>query len=800
MPTALKHKLRAAYQRLMRRTPRNERFARWLNLPPCDTTETRRGLILIQIDGLALTQFRKALNNGQLPFLRRMIAAGKYAFKPVYSGLPSATPAFQGELFYGVKSCVPAFEFIDRKERRRHVSFYPHTADKLARRLEKRGDSLLKGGHAYATNFSGGAAEARYCSETMNLESLVQAVNPAKLAVILLMHLGKLLRIIGFTLLECLIAAVDFFRGVFKGKSVVKEFTFIPARILVCVILRELIRFRMKMDIARGVPVLAANFLGYDEQAHRRGPNSAFAHWSLKGVDDVIRDVYLTAVRAECLNYQVIIYSDHGQEAVVAYDNLFGRSVKDAVRRAYDAHAPRAAAPSGGKTDSAPDYLYDRMRSVMSKQWGPKEEDAGASGKDIEITTMGPLGHVYLPAEHSAEALRKFAENLARQARIPLTLFRDGDRIAAVTADGALDLAADAEKILGADHPFLRETAADLERLCRHPNAGDLIISGWKPGAPPISFSIENGAHGGPGAEETRGVAILPPAIKTEKSRLRAMDIRNIVLEYFRKIERPREHPTSRRRQKTVAVLNYNIHSCLNLDGRYNPSRTARVIADLAPDIVALQEVDAHHNRSGFIHQAEYLADLLNMTYQFFPLIENGAGRYGLALLTRHPVIDLKCGYLPAAPAGKRRETRGVMMALIDAPAGPVRAVNTHFSLHPGDRALQAKRLLEDDWIGGHARDEPVVLCGDFNAGPGSMVYKAIAKRLRDVQAVAPAGGRGPKATFFSWCPVRRIDHIFISRRLTPVRVKVPGDYDARMTSDHLPLFAELAFDDREER
>jgi hypothetical protein len=35
----------------------------------------------------------------------------------------------------------------------------------------------------------------------------------------------------------------------------------------------------------------------------------------------------------------------------------------------------------------------------------------------------------------------------------------------------------------------------DLARVCRHPHAGDRVISGWHPGTPPLSFAVENGAH-----------------------------------------------------------------------------------------------------------------------------------------------------------------------------------------------------------------------------------------------------------------------------------------------------------------
>jgi endonuclease/exonuclease/phosphatase family metal-dependent hydrolase len=38
------------------------------------------------------------------------------------------------------------------------------------------------------------------------------------------------------------------------------------------------------------------------------------------------------------------------------------------------------------------------------------------------------------------------------------------------------------------------------------------------------------------------------------------------------------------------------------------------------------------------------------------------------------------------------------------------------------------------------------------------------------------------------------LDHIFVSKHFTPLRVLVPGNPATRMASDHLPVFTELMF------
>lgn len=519
-------------QQIRRILSRNVWAVRLLNLPP---TGDGRGLVLIQIDGLSHTQFQKALDDRRLPFLKKQIQQGFHGVKPMYSGVPSATPAFQGELFYGVKSCVPAFEFIVRKENQRHISFYPQSASYLARGLEKKGTPLLSRGHAYSTIFTGGAKEARYCIQNMGLESIARSVNPLKLALLILMHAGKFLRILTVTVIEFILAVTDFFRGIAAGRKFVKELVFIPARIVICVILRELIRFRVKMDVTRGVPIICATFLGYDEQAHRRGPGSRFAHWSLKGIDDAIKDIYRTANRSRNREYQLIIYSDHGQEAVTWYGTCFGVPVKEAIRHAYYDHQTDTEKNSHEMSDNALDGLYKKARAFLLNQRFPEklQGELPVSLDKVQITTMGPLGHVYFPHMPAQEKIRAFADTLVRTVHIPLVLFQEHGRIIAVNVHGSFDLEHECETVLGKDHPFAGQTARDLAEVCRHRNAGDIVISGWDPKGPQLSFNIESGAHGGPGREETRGVVMLPKFMETDKSFMRALDLRHLVMEYM---------------------------------------------------------------------------------------------------------------------------------------------------------------------------------------------------------------------------------------------------------------------------
>ena len=506
----------------------------------------RPGLLLLQIDGLSYAQFQRAMTRKRLPFITHLLQQTGITARSFYSGVPSTTPAVQGELFYGVKAAVPAFEFIDRNTRIRHAMFFPASANAIARQLRRSGSPLLAGGSSYANIYSGGAATARYCAESMNLESLFRTINPFKLIFMALFQIGKLLRIAGVAALELMLAVYDFFRGLFSGRNFFKELMFIPTRLFICVILRELVRFRVKQDLAWGVPIVAANFLGYDKQAHRRGPRSAFAHWTLKGIDETVKDLYQTARQSDHRAYQVVIYSDHGQETVRHYRAFTGKSLRQAIGDAFGQHLSQGQAQDSGETDHLLRHLYGRTGNFlflgpMLTRW-QRQVSTDRFVDDIQITTMGPLGHIYLPGANQTESgaafsdrsLEQWAHILNRDARIPLVLFVKNKTVMAVNKTGTHRLWEARGTILGNKHPALDQAARDLARVAIHPHAGDFVICGWRPGEQaPLSFNVESGAHGGPGAEETRGFVILPAGMQPDRDWLRPLDLRNQILAYM---------------------------------------------------------------------------------------------------------------------------------------------------------------------------------------------------------------------------------------------------------------------------
>ena len=321
---------------LRRKLSRTHWAARLLGIKsPLGQTE-QPGLIMIQIDGLSRTQMERAVEEGNMPFLARLIRRGHFSLENFYSGVPSTTPAVQGEIFFGVKTAVPSFQFLHRKTGKVMRMYEADSAAEIEEDLTKRcPDPLLKNGHCYSNIYRAGADRSRYCSQDLAPDELLRRLHPFKSLILSIIYLPKILRMICLAIVEFGLAIIDAIKGLYDREDFLVEFGFVPARVVVCIVLRELIRFRVLLDIERGSQTIHANFLGYDEQAHRRGPGSPFAHWTLKGIDDTVRDIYRAAMHSVYRDYELIVYSDHGQEHATPFAKRHGRDLDVALGEVF---------------------------------------------------------------------------------------------------------------------------------------------------------------------------------------------------------------------------------------------------------------------------------------------------------------------------------------------------------------------------------------------------------------------------------------------------------------------------------
>lgn len=197
--------------------------------------------------------------------------------------------------------------------------------------------------------------------------------------------------------------------------------------------------------------------------------------------------------------------------------------------------------------------------------------------------------------------------------------------------------------------------------------------------------------------------------------------------------------------------------------------QAARQIASF--DLVGLQECDIGSWRTGMTHQGRLLAAEAFRHHAFHTSrrISRVAGS-GLALLSKHPLVDAQGHALPSRLPG-----RGALSARVDTPAGELRVLVVHFSLGPRDQASQWEWVRE--WA--ERSTLPALVMGDFNVGPGCPRFDAVLKGWNQ--------GFEPPPSFPSWRPRRALDHILaLGLEAGPPQAFDPG------ASDHLGMVREI--------
>jgi hypothetical protein len=535
-------------QTLRRWFSRSEWLIRLLRLTKTQDAASEPGLVLIQIDGLSRHQLEHAMTQGHLPFLNRLLREHQYRLHSLYSGMPSSTPAMTAELLYGVKCAVPSFSFYSRPNGAIFRMFDPRSARQIDQRLLAQGPPLLAGGSAYACIYTGGAAETHFCACTMALDDLLRRRYPLRLAFILLFSVYSLIRVGVLLAIEFVLALVDCARGLIAGQDLWKELKFVPSRVGVSILMRELATIGAKIDVTRGLPVIYLDLVGYDEQAHRRGPSSRFAHWSLKGIDNAIARIWKAAQHSSQRDYGVWVFSDHGSEEMVSCLRQTRQTLQETIVEIFGAAVTISMGEHDGLSDRSGTARTSLAgRSSIRPRMIPRRDGrdfaepapirSQAGRHEPVIAAMGPIAQVYIDGPLNRHERDRIARTLVERAQIPMVTSVEGrDHVRVWMEQGQFLLPEDAALVFAPDHPFLEEVVADFLTLCRHPDAGEFILWGWGRSGSSCVFSIESGSHGGPGLEETHAFALLSdhaPIRIGEKGYLRPLDLRQAALRHL---------------------------------------------------------------------------------------------------------------------------------------------------------------------------------------------------------------------------------------------------------------------------
>jgi endonuclease/exonuclease/phosphatase family metal-dependent hydrolase len=217
----------------------------------------------------------------------------------------------------------------------------------------------------------------------------------------------------------------------------------------------------------------------------------------------------------------------------------------------------------------------------------------------------------------------------------------------------------------------------------------------------------------------------------------------------------------------TLSVLSFNTHSAQGRGG-VEMEQIAREIASWDPDIVLLQEVDRNRASSRRTDQPGYYAQQLGMEMAFgVNVLHQGNGEYGVATLSKYPIVATSNTHLPNDPSLPKAQLRGILNTQIKVEDTTISVYNTHLQHIYDDLRLRQMHVVTDILA---ADPLPTIMGGDLNSGPNTPVLAAVGGVLRDSW---PASGVGPGSTVPAANPTGRIDYVLYSDPLVPVESRV---------------------------
>ncbi len=231
---------------------------------------------------------------------------------------------------------------------------------------------------------------------------------------------------------------------------------------------------------------------------------------------------------------------------------------------------------------------------------------------------------------------------------------------------------------------------------------------------------------------------------------------------------------------RPLVVVTYNVHGGVGLDGRVDIARIGEVLAALAPDVVALQEVHAAHEGAEGGQVAE-LAERLHMQAVLGSTMPRPLGPYGNAILTHLPVVRSDCFDLSV----RGYEPRCLMHVELEHAGQRLTVMNTHLGVRMRERHSQLTRcahLLQHDLEDAQRR---LVVMGDFNAW---LPRGDVLGKLRGHFGAQPAPRSFPVRR-----PIFALDRIWTRPASLLAEVHAVSSGLARVASDHLPVWARLA-------
>jgi uncharacterized membrane protein YvlD (DUF360 family) len=533
------------YQSLIERLARRQAYG--------DVEPGKRGLVMMEIDGLSYHHLKKALADGRLPTLQRLISEKGYQLTRVDCGIPSQTSACQAGIMFGDNHDIPAFRWYDKEQQKLYVS--GKDASELNGRYAN-GNGLMRGGASINNMLNGDADKSLLTLAGLREADLEERKRRAEDVYLLMLNPYFLTRtlalLLGDVARELWEAWQQKRRDVHpRLNRLAHGYPFVRA--ITTVFMRDISANLTILDIIRGAPSIYVTWPGYDEVAHHSGPWTSDAFNALAAYDIAIARVYKAIQEKAPRPYDLIILSDHGQSFGHTFKQRYGVSLKEFIEQQLP-QGTTVAQSMGGDTgvislNAASGELENiqqsgvggksgraiarRGQQLLEKSAQKQQGDLDVPDQPAQVTAYGSgnLAQVYfdlyprkITLDELEEAYPGMVETLVQHEGIgivcgyeadgaPVVLGKRGRRnlhTSEISGEDPLQLYTPADPD-AYGHADVETRVWQVRRVMDFPHAGDLMV---------ISTVYEDGTvaaleelignHGGLGGEQTDAFLLHP--------------------------------------------------------------------------------------------------------------------------------------------------------------------------------------------------------------------------------------------------------------------------------------------------
>lgn len=535
---------------------RIERRAR--EQPFDSAAEPGRGLMMVEIDGLSYWHIKKALDDGLLPTLERMITEYGYQLTRFDCGLPSMTSSCQAGIMFGDNHDIPAYRWYDKSKQKVYVS--ASDAAELNARYAK-GHGLMRHGSSIMNMLNGDAEKSMFTMANLFAADEEEKKRRAQDVALLLLNPYFLTRELAIFFAEVIRELWEAWQQ--KRKNVWPRINRLAhgypfLRAAMSTLMRDISAQIAILDMMRGAPSIYMLYLGYDEVAHHSGPWTSDAFGDLKRLDKTLARLLTVAKEKAPRPYDLIILSDHGQSFGPTFLQRYGVTIKEFIEQQLpqgtsvnqsiggDTGAFGLQGVAGELANMQDTKATNAVNKAVAKQ-GQKLAQIGAAHheEDIDDTPAsvtaygsGNAAQVYFdlfPRKIRLSELNAaypgMVDALVQHEGIGMVLGYEDDMTVVVLGKGGRRNLHTGE-VIGADPvaPYapaegvgagsIEKRVWQLRRVMEFPNAGDLwLISTVYPDGTVAALEELIGNHGGLGGEQTDAFIFHPADMDVPETR-----------------------------------------------------------------------------------------------------------------------------------------------------------------------------------------------------------------------------------------------------------------------------------------